>query len=570
MKGRSIQVHADGVASLIDTIGKNCKITQVLREGIVNGIEANSRASSGRGTVVVMRDWEHENKISIVNYDGEFLSETVADENLATLGSSGNKKHSPDSDNFGIGAKVSYLPKASQGILYRSVSACGDSNKFQIMKVNNCEYGVKEFVSEQDCYIETECGNIPDGKFGTEMVLMGNYTSENTWKNMCDKVSSTNVKFGTGSSLSSFILERFWKDMGSDIYVQKYSQDNVKGSKEKIVSLKEEMASDDYDLKGCVSFFGEDGVPDGTKAYYVCTKTKKKNHGTGLRGIKDKSDSWGTYFISFACGNENYRDYKYSDSDKILKENVNSHTKKARACGLYVEQRAFVIVFELPESFNAGVSQDRMRLTNVDSSFFFEAFRNNMPEEIEDYLSNNTETISEDLTEEMKKLFSSYKNPPKVLVSGGSHIGGTNPGTRTGNGSSKERKRKAIVRLKSFDVPDMINSLDKDSELVSFNFRDYKLIYNYMHPVCQDRTKRVMDEEIGASKELIDHEIRRMILMSSIEIIFEIQRIYESKSIQDKEDLWSSDVLSSIWNPPSHKEVLKRVRIGMKKFKAKQ
>ena len=565
-----MKVRADGVASLIDTIGKNCKISQVLREGIVNGIEANSRASSGRGTVVITRDWEYTDKISIVNYDGDFLSEDVADLNLVTLGSSGNKKHNPNSDNFGIGAKVSYLPKASQGILYRSTSPCGDSNKFQIMKVNNCEYGVKVWPSEQDCYIETECNSIPDGKSGTEMVLMGDTVFENTWKSMCDKVTSTSVKFGTGSSLSTFILERFWEDMGSDIYVQRYSNGDIDNGKEKIVPLKQEMMSDDYDLKGCISFYGEEGVPDGTKAYYVCTKTKKKNTGSGLRGIKDKSDNWGTYFISFACGKENYRDYKYDEHDKILKEHANSHIKKARACGLYVEQRAFVIVFELPKGFDAGVSQDRMRLTNIDKSFFYDAFRNNMPEDIEEYLSNNTETVSEDLTEEMKKLFSDYKNPLKVSGSGGDHAGGSNPGTRTGTGTSKERKRKGIVRLKNFEVPEMISSSDKDSDLISFNYKDYKLIYNAMHPVCQYRAKNIMDEEPGAPKELVDFEIKRMVFMSSIYSIFETQAVYECKSIQEKEDMWSSDALGRIWSPLSKAAALKRIRNKMKSLKVKE
>jgi hypothetical protein len=568
MKGTSMKIRSGGVANLINIIGKNCKISQVLREGIVNGIEANARATSGRGTVVMKRDWEYPEKFSIVNYDGEFLSEDIAVNNLATLGSSGNEGHKSNSDNFGIGAKVSYLPKASEGILYRSISSDNESNKFQIMKVNGGEYGVRQWVdSDGDVsnYVGTECKNIPEGKFGTEMVLMGDSIDEKTWTTMCDKVSSIKVPYGTGESLVTFVQERFWEDLGSDIFVQKYDSSYNETEIKQVIPLKDEITSDDFTLKGVIELSGE-GVPKGTKAYYACTKTKVRNKSYGLRGVKDARDTYGKYFISFAWRKENYRDYKYDDFDKIKPENTNYHIKRAKACGFYVEQKAFVVVFELPDSYDAGVSQDRMRLTNVNEMDFFEAFRNNMPEEIVEYLSKNTENVGEDLESEIKKAFSHMTNPPKTVggVRGG-HPGGGNPGKRTGTGGNRPKKKEGTNKLKSFEIPDMILSTDSEAELISFNIKDYKLIYNAMHPVCQFRASAIKNKIPNAPKDIIESEIKRLVIIGSISRIFEIQNVYKNKSVQDKEDLWSGEKLEGIWNLSSEGEAVKRVKKVMSK-----
>jgi len=70
----------------------------ILREMAQNGIEANLRKEPSlpedqkkTGYVLFKRDHEHKNKLCVLNTKGDFLSEKVARENLATIANSGNK-----------------------------------------------------------------------------------------------------------------------------------------------------------------------------------------------------------------------------------------------------------------------------------------------------------------------------------------------------------------------------------------------------------------------------------------------------------------------------------------------
>ena len=103
------------VAQVINQLGVGIPLELGIRELVVNGIEACLRnkeeASEG---VWVCKDHVHTNKFSVVNSGGDYLSEKVFRDNLATLGNTGNVSRGGErllDENKGIGAKVSILPK---------------------------------------------------------------------------------------------------------------------------------------------------------------------------------------------------------------------------------------------------------------------------------------------------------------------------------------------------------------------------------------------------------------------------------------------------------------------------
>ena len=151
-KGFDIVTHnPESVASVINHLGVGIPLALTLRELVMNGVEACLRNDTeDEKAVYVCKDHIYEDKLAVINVGGDFLSEKVFKENLATIGNTGNWSAGQVvlDKNKGIGAKIAYLPQAKLGLEYRSVEANSDEGiKAQMRQdPNRAVYTLPPFV----------------------------------------------------------------------------------------------------------------------------------------------------------------------------------------------------------------------------------------------------------------------------------------------------------------------------------------------------------------------------------------------------------------------------------------
>ena len=581
------QNQAKLLTRLINLLGKNCPIHQVLREGVINGIEANNRDNPNtRGKVLVAKDWGDERKLSIINVNGEYLSEEKAKNHLITLAESGNTNG--HTENFGIGAKVSYLPQASQGILYRSISEEGYSVKFQIMKRDDDLYGLKDFKDQDGsltCFPELtdeeyesvfsnvsgDTKQIKETDYGTEMVLMGDSDSEDTWLNMNiavarDKSSMERTQTASGKPIHFYLTERLWEDMGSDIYITEYSTNQSTGAAQNAVRqvymLKDQMTSGFWELEGCIDLKGV-GIPKGTKAYYCVTRNKAKRNSTkkgygSVTGLREKR-----YFTSFAWRKENYVDFG---------EHPQTRIKKAKECGIYAHQNRFVIVFELPDNYDPGTTADRTKLIKVDENLFYTAFRENIPQDILDYLAQNTEDdLNIDIsTYAQQALKDMIPKGTEKVKDGITKKSTTTTVRKKTPRKSRQKAPNGWSQLRTYKIPDICSVQDTTAPLIEFQVVNWRLVYNTEHPVWKFRAKRIEQQYLlksatPTSQRHIEIVLAKGLVVNALRRIFETQQAYSDESRQIRESKWESSILEACWTLESEKMIERELRKLMKK-----
>ncbi len=149
-----VKADAKAISNIIDNLSRGCKPSSVIRELVKNGWEATQRkgvSEESPGIVRIARDSEHPEKAVITNAGGDPLTRDVAKDSLASIGNTGND---PD-DNFGIGAKISYLPSHPEGLHYRSRE---EKVAFTFYKDPQNIYGFKlEKFEDGDCAHFIEC-----------------------------------------------------------------------------------------------------------------------------------------------------------------------------------------------------------------------------------------------------------------------------------------------------------------------------------------------------------------------------------------------------------------------------
>jgi len=561
---------------LINQLAIGCPITMVLREAVVNGVEANERLANSlsaavttsrsiNSRILICKDHSFSHKLAIYNFDGEYLSQEIAENNLATLANSGNTNNNNDlASNYGQGAKISYLPHANEGILYRSKpmeGSTGPGIQFQMMLLADGCYGLKdfdcEFIEDVTCfpYHENFSSEINDAISGTEMVLMGSNEEENTWNRMCQETSLSNkgADFYAGHTLADFLSNRFWNNTSSEIHVQLYNEEGTKGALRRVKSLKEQMQLlEDF---GMVELNGFEGVPNGTKAYYARVR-KKENNTTVMTGKGRFSFSKG--WVSFAWKNENYMEHRISNQTRV---------KHLKDCGIFSNPSDWMIVFELPNDFDGKPSNDRTQLLSIEKELFFEAFKSSMPEVIKNFLDSqiSTDIDDKDITKWLKNSFSDFMlEGPKVKPSTGGNNTGTG-GSRNSSGQNKTTpKAQSNKRLKSFTVPkcELITSEEPDT-LVEFDFTNYEIRVYEEHPLFKRRIDEATNKYDNLRQEELKDVVYRYILRGTVHRIFETQKIYggDSKantmwlSIDQRIEKWKPEILEGCWTQETTEKV---------------
>jgi len=533
------------LTEIINRIGNQTPIEMIIREAAINGHDANKRFSrEARGVVHFTRDWEYPKKLSIINYNGEYFGEKNL-EAFMTVAYTNNLNPEQTSENFGIGAKTSYLLHGA--MLYRTKKAGEELGTYFIIEKDKetGNYGLRDIW----CPYNEHWTNTPVcDKFsqyltidteGTEMVLLGNSDDQDTFLQLDHSSSISGKSEGTGWSISNYLSMRLFKDIGTTFKVEiQNTTTNEKIRDNKIKPLLDYLSSckryGNFPLQG-------NNIPEGTIAHY------------GLVPQGDKIMTFSSGFVSFAYKNENYLNQKIHPAAKA---------QQLISCGIHTKPNSWFIVFELPETENINIEMHRKSLDGIEKELYYSAFAQNLPEEILDWLEN--EVSAKDDTREiddwLKDRFKFKIEQDTCGKEKGDKVCNDSEKTipltpeeqqKTARISKFQKENKSTIppkKIQNFDIPNHRRvSHGETLPLVQFNFDAYTITVNEDNPLWKYRVQQISKDFNTGIESIIETEVYRRILDSAIGAIFEIQEVYPKETIHNKKDKWSPEILSSIW-----------------------
>lgn len=188
-----IGMNDAGMTALINNLGRDCLPEQYIREFTRNSIEAILRAKESKGVIVIDTNWVdwfyQENNPTYISFtdNGIGMSPSEMSNLLNKLSSSSGIKL--DTQNYGVGAKISALPRNKAGIKYESWQDGVGHMSVMIYDEKADRYGMVRFIDEETGqyknYVELTDEVKPNdiiNKNGTRVTLMGNVLGEDTMK----------------------------------------------------------------------------------------------------------------------------------------------------------------------------------------------------------------------------------------------------------------------------------------------------------------------------------------------------------------------------------------------------
>ena len=184
-----IGMNDAGMTALINNLGRDCLPEQYIREFTKNSIEAILRAKENNGVITIdvnWVDWYYQDSnptyISFTD-NGIGMSPQEMSNLLNKLSSSSGIKL--ETDNYGVGAKISALPRNKSGIKYESWQNGKGFMAVMIYDEKLDQYGMMRFQDNEGNYknyAELDEAVKPEtiDQNGTRVTLQGNFIGEDT------------------------------------------------------------------------------------------------------------------------------------------------------------------------------------------------------------------------------------------------------------------------------------------------------------------------------------------------------------------------------------------------------
>ncbi len=361
-------VNPKGLTALIRNLGRDCPPSQYLREFLKNSIEACQRTQNKRSHITIdfnseVLESEGVYKISFTD-DGDGMSPTEMLSLLNNLSSSGSSLN--EHQNYGVGAKISAMTRNHEGIQYESWKG-GEGYKVLIcyQKVSDV-FGVQGFTNDAGEVIYavplTNKGKPKNiDQHGTRVTLFGMYDSQDTM------ATPHGLPFDRDGWMVTYLNSRFLK-LPSDIEIKvRYGYqhpitDTEKNYLKSILGF-QAIANKEAELKGV---------------------TRLKNANVFWWILPEDSSLKGhTAFIN--------QDEVFDISD--------ARTNRLTHFGIMVG-RDRVIIYVEPDDAEQSTSRSHLVKkdgSNVDWGIYQDEFKNNLPQEIRDFMDqmlNETSQVS--------------------------------------------------------------------------------------------------------------------------------------------------------------------------------
>jgi len=396
----AIKTTPEGLSSMINNLSLGIEPHQVVRELVWNGIQAIQRdgwskesSSDSKSRVCISRSKLNPKKLVIANIGGDALTYNIAIDNLAAIGCSGHG----DENNFGVGAKISYLPGNKLGLTY----LCRSSDiEFTIGKGETNYYGFQPYFDEDDTVIGETVSPEPENwtykNSETEVILNGSTDPEDTWVKTCSACSfSDTTEPESGHQIANYLKKKIWdSSQQPPIYVSIYNKEGEFVKETKVMGCLDVKKSYENE-EGAES--GHIVAEDGTKIHFYARK---------FRAGKKVGTQHPAGFVATVHANELY-----------IQPTSSEYARKTlmRSFGIQTHDKHVAIILEPPEgkytpTVQRGSLVDAENHSILDIASYAKFFRENMPDNLRKWMKNLTTPIVSKVEDEARELFSVVRN----------------------------------------------------------------------------------------------------------------------------------------------------------------
>jgi hypothetical protein len=561
----AISADAKAISKTIDTLAQGCKPASVVRELYHNAEDALIRGgvnADNPGEVLIARDREYPNKIVFSNSTpGDALTKDIAKSCLASIGSTGND----EDENFGIGAKISYLPRHPEGLLYRGKT---EHTQFTLYKNPENIYALKQESTDEGPAIFCECGD-EEFRFEnseTEVVLMGASPEVNTWKETCTVTSKNGEETHTGYSIRDYLNMRYWTPRSTHITTKVEIHE---ADKEPVFARVRFLKA----IKESRKLNGTLDVGNGIKIHYYTTNFEKgKKMGSHVT----------TGYYGYIYNNEVY--YETDISASVRKRRMEN-------LGILTHHKQVMVLVELPTGVRMRPTADRTRVVDdhgTDVEFLLDDiasyFKENMPEDLKEWMQSLYEYSETDVVHEASKYFKNNSNVFKLpsIKSGqdaeGSSSGSTDPNNSNEKADNPPRKRKRKAARAGTDkgsnggAPTFQVVADEDSEPVaSFPLKAYTVTVNTESPIFKHLAVYLTDSLREASPENIRKGLSEQIYLQVCEYYAMLNTVLGASESDDQiEERMMDNSLDALATHSTAKLAYSRIRNNLKNTEKNQ
>ena len=568
------------ITRIINMFGAGVPPGMVIRELVINGIEA-IQLIGGDGNVYIEKDHQSPHKLAVINTDGKFLSRRIAEDHLLTLAMTGNDNFSVREvgqldTNKGIGAKISYLPQADDGLRYRSKERNTDSGISFQMSLDR-EKNIYHLPEQIDITTGKSSAFISEDNFsahlskelsGTEVICMGHNEEDNTWA-LLDKLflPQSNASGGTGLGIAKFAERRLWVPLSCDVKVAIYEK--TSGAFRWYHTVQGLLAFMKKQLQYGIQSLEVEGYPFPIAAHWAIMA------GKGEAGFNTNVASAG--FTAMTYRGEVYEDMRIHPKTRL---------KHLKDCGILYSSSKVMIVFEFPpeiEGFQTTNERTGLIYNNVpiDENLLFAAFRASLPPQIVEWLTEQVK--SKDHRDRQQWLRQAIDRIYCPSTKPSSQKGGELPAKRKKRPSKpltfkqrlkKFRKNKEDKKLpqpgrlgwrhlKNGEVPKVITITEENAELVEFHVEEYTIVINEDHEIYKHRLEQFQErlKDLYPSNTIIKDWITTFMALNTICKIRETYGVYGDREQQNElKERWGPQALESIWTPACENAAIKTIK----------
>jgi len=489
-----------GLSNIIDRMSRGIEPYQIVREIVWNGIQAIQRdaphAEDGPQPEVRISKSKHDpNKLIIANIGGEALTHEIAVKHLATIGCSGHGTK----NNFGVGAKISYLPRNKEGLTYlcRTVDM-----EFTIGKGRLNYYGFLPYGDDPANPIEVvkpEDWTHEDSE--TEVILNGSTPEEDTWAAICSACSPSDTTVpNSGHQIANHLKKKIWdSNQIPDIRVAIYNEGGEFVKNTKVMGcLGVKNSYENKEAEGCVA--GQIEHPDGTIIHYYARKFKAgKKVGT----------QHPAGFVATVHENELY-----------MQPTSSEYGRKTlmRSFGIQTHDKHAAIIIEplegkyVPTIQRTGLVDDDNNGA-LDIPSYAKYFRENMPDNLRRWMANLSTPIVSNVEAEARQLFSIGQTKPaksnsKQKVSGPPRASGRVRKRKPARGSGGPRRfDPPAFNFFKDDQEESTSTLDPFSWKIGIN-KAGELFKSKVNQLLEDyRNQKDPNITLGVVEQALSEEI---------------------------------------------------------------
>ena len=568
-------------SGMIKMLNIGIPTSMIVRELVMNGIEACDRNPEAREyhQVLVMKDELIDTKLTVVNVGGDYITEAVFKDNLASLANTGNfnsENQSTDA-NKGCGAKIAVLPKMRNGLLYRSKESgdtigtraqmCEDDVGLYVLKNEHCKFLGTGTITP----VCQEFSILKDSDVGTEVTCMGDSIHDDTFVRLniaCYDTTSTNSSgsSGSGYGILRYLSHRFWTTPTVPVNVRIYGEYSRKDKKQrgyqvrKVHGLQDIMKSDKCKMYGTLDLVYPGNIS--VKAHWAVKKVAgESGYSSNILG--------GHGYTAVAWKGESYRE---------LGLHVHTIKKDINNCGILLNWKDVMIVFEIDSSIGLRTNINRTELllgeNKINRDTLHELFRSKCPQELIDWQRDNEPEVDDEKSfndrigkyikslgfgsssaENSKQKNQSINPNPKQLISPKK----TKNSTPTSNRIYK--RMQAAGNLRNYSTPRVIENSDPDGNLIEFHLSDYTIVVNLLCEDFKQREKRIIEQIAGPClvPSFVSAQLKATIVENCIYNIFTVESSNSKAPEHIKTALWSPSNLSSNWSTADENRILKLI-----------